>query len=78
MRAFGLGEAEAAELIDHLSLASKDHLTMPSPHPFAHVIHSFIAIFVCYFVFDWWGVSTAIQIRLNCSGFCMVLYGLSC
>ena len=23
-----------------------------------------IAIFVCYLVFDWWGVSMAIQIRL--------------
>ena len=23
-----------------------------------------MAMFVCYFVFDWWGVSTATQIRL--------------
>ena len=23
-----------------------------------------VAVFVCYFVFDWWGVSTAIKIRL--------------
>jgi hypothetical protein len=23
-----------------------------------------VAVFVCYFVFDWWGVSTAPQIRL--------------
>ncbi len=23
-----------------------------------------VCLFVCYFVFDWWGVSTAIQIRL--------------
>jgi hypothetical protein len=22
-------------------------------------------LFVCYFVFDWWGVSTATQIRLD-------------
>jgi hypothetical protein len=24
-----------------------------------------IAVFVCYFVFDWWEVSTATQIRLD-------------
>jgi hypothetical protein len=29
-------------------------------------------LFVCYFVFDWWGVSMAIQIRL-CAGLLSVL-----
>src|SRR5277367_2579349 len=59
----GIGQ-DAQQLIDQLSLASKDHLTLPSHHPFANAIHSSVAIFVCYFVFDWWGVSTAIKIRL--------------
>ena len=29
-------------------------------------------LFVCYFVFDWWGVSTAIKIRL-CAGLLSLL-----
>ena len=38
-----------------------------------------MAIFVCYFVFDWWGVSTAAQIRLY-AGLLSVLplRGLGC
>ena len=38
-----------------------------------------IAIFVCYFVFDWWGISTATQIRLY-TGLLSVLplRGLGC
>jgi len=34
----------AVQLIDQLALASQDYLTLPSPHPFAHNIHSSIAI----------------------------------
>ena len=35
---------EASQLIDQLSFASKDHLTLPSHHPFAHSIFASIAI----------------------------------
>jgi hypothetical protein len=35
---------DAEQLIDQLSLACKDHLTLPSHHPFANSVHSSIAI----------------------------------
>ena len=35
---------EAEELVDQLSLACKDHLTLPSSRPFANSIRSSIAI----------------------------------
>ena len=53
-------------VVERLTMVNtKDHLTLPSHQSYANIVHSSIAIlFVCYFVFDWWGVSTAIQIRL--------------
>jgi hypothetical protein len=37
---------EAEELVDQLSLACKDHLTLPSAKPFANFVRSSIAIAV--------------------------------
>ena len=39
-------------------------LTSPSRWKQELMEHMAICLFVCYFVFDWWGVSTATQIRL--------------
>jgi len=39
----GIGK-DAEQLIDQLSLACNDHLTLASHHPFANAVHSSIAI----------------------------------
>ena len=38
-------------------------------------VATFVCLFVCYFVFDWWGVSTATQIRLYAGLLSVCLWG---
>ena len=53
-------------LIKDMADASEEHMRMWSRDAVIRQLVGSVAVclFVCYFVFDWWGVSTATQIRL--------------
>ena len=56
----GIGQ-DADDLINQLSLASKDHLTLPSHHPPANSIHSTVAIAITRGVPNRGDVATMLQ-----------------
>ena len=53
-----------ATLIEAMADASAEQLVTWSRESVIRELLGSVAMFVCYFVFDWWGVSTATQIRL--------------
>ena len=58
------GTHHTATLIEAMADASAEQLVTWSRESVIRELLGSVAMFVCYFVFDWWGVSTATQIRL--------------